>query len=140
MTDRASATQTGQRPEEPLDRLVDDVTTVAHQQTGRAWQEVRDTIGDAGPGAVLLVGAGVCAALAVASGWTATLRLMESAVPRQAAGGLLFVAYSAGAAALAIAGGRRLRAHGAVPGRVVGGVSERMSDTLGHVVRRARRR
>src|ERR1700754_791245 len=100
MSERGSGTRpwAGQRPDDSIDRLVDDVTTVAHQQTGRAWQEIKDTIGDAGPGAALLVGAGVCAALAVASGWAATLRLMESVMSRRVAGGLLFVTYSAAAA------------------------------------------
>lgn len=130
---------TDQRPDEAIDRLVDDATAVARQESGRAWREIRATVEEAGPGVALLAGAGACAVLAAASAWTATLRLMESVVPRRVAAALLFAGYAAGAGTLAAAGLRRLRAADAHPRRVAGEVGGGLSAALGHAADRARR-
>src|SRR3712207_5729000 len=98
------------------DRLALDLADLVRQEFSRLRVEALTAVRRAGLGAgwgsALVLGAGVMAVLGVGAASTALRKSLESALPPGWAATVLAGGYFAGAAALGIAGLRRLRAAG----------------------------
>lgn len=100
------------------DRLARDMSELARQELARLRAELVGSARRAGLGAGLLAVAGVAGVLGVASGSTAMLRLLESALSRRAAAVVLTGGYLAAAGVLTVVGLRRLRSAAGMPDRL----------------------
>ncbi|MFJ9770312.1 phage holin family protein [Kitasatospora sp. NPDC101157] len=81
-------------------RLTESTANLVRQEVDRVRDELTATVRQAGLGAGLLAGAGVCGVLGLASVHTVLLRTFERRLPPRAAAATLTVLYLAGAAAL----------------------------------------
>jgi hypothetical protein len=91
-------------------RLTRDTAALAREQIGQLVKELTATVREAGAGAALLGGAGVCGVLALAAAHQSALRTLETMMPRPLAAVTLTGVYGGAAAALTTAGLKKIRA------------------------------
>jgi hypothetical protein len=118
--DRATRDRTG--GDDLGRRLVQDLVDVGRQESVRLREDLVGQVRPATTGAVLLLAAGAAAVLAAAAASTATLRLLEMALPRRVAAIALTGGYAACSAILLRLGLQRLSA--------AGGGSQRLADEV----------
>ena len=90
-------------------RLTRDTAALVREQVEQLTRDLAGTVRDAGAGAVFLAGAGTCGLLALAAAHQSALRTLESMMPRPLAAMTMTTAYGAGAAALAMAGMKKIK-------------------------------
>jgi hypothetical protein len=92
-----------------LRQVTEQISTLVGQEVRNAQAEMADKARQAGRGAALLGGAGLCAAMAAGTGTAFVLRLFDRVLPPRAAALAAAAALGAGAAALAASGLAELR-------------------------------
>jgi hypothetical protein len=104
--DTAAAGGAGDAPARPAQ----DTTEPVRKEIGAVRDETLTALGRLGAGSLLRAGAGTCGVLALSAAQTTPLRALASAVPERTAPAVPTGAYTAGAAAPAMAGRNRIHA------------------------------
>lgn len=91
------------------DALARDVAALVNQELSAVWDRIRSGVQDSALAAGLLAGAAGLGALAVQASFVASLRILETRLPRPAAAFVLTGLYAGGAATAGVAGVRRLQ-------------------------------
>jgi hypothetical protein len=90
--------------------LAQDVAVLVRQEFDRAIEQLRRSAREGGMGLGMLGGAALCGTMTATGASLLVLRALESRLPRPLAAAVFTAVYGAGAAALAMAGVRSLRA------------------------------
>ncbi|HEX6446416.1 MAG TPA: phage holin family protein [Streptosporangiales bacterium] len=90
--------------------LARDVAVLVRQEFDRAIEQLRQSARESGLGVGMLGGAVICGTMTAAGASLLVLRALETRLPRPVAAAVFTALYGGGAAALAMAGVRNLRA------------------------------